>query len=152
ERTVTKRGHIFDEILIDNGIAPTSTFFFRRECFEKVGLFDTSLDFAEDFDMWLRIAKEFQFECIKEPLIRFVIHKSDSSISTNYDLMVKGKEAYVKKCKALYKLDRKTLSGHYLVLGVLNCYNRNMSKGRQEFLKAIITYPFDLRHYYNLCL
>src|SRR6266446_6715266 len=150
--TATKRGHIFDEMLIHDSIAPTSTFFFRRACFEKVGLFDVSLDFAEDFDMWLRIAKEFQFECIKGPLVRFSVHNSNTSISSNYNLMIRGKEAYIRKYAVLFALDRKTYSHLYLNLGVLYCYNGNMRKGRQVFLKSINIYPFDLRNYYNLCL
>src|SRR5438067_9202421 len=57
-----RRGNVFEEILTQNRIAQTSTFFLRKECFEKAGLFDESLDFGEDHDMWLRISKEFQFE------------------------------------------------------------------------------------------
>jgi glycosyltransferase involved in cell wall biosynthesis len=150
--TATKRGYIFDEMFIAGSIAPTSTFFFRKECFEKVGLFDVSLDYGEDFDMWLRIAKEFQIECIEEPLVRFMSPNNKPSLSANYDLIVRGREAYLRKYAALLSRDNKLHSYYYLNLGVFYCYNGNISNGRKAFIKAIKIYPFELRYYYNLCL
>ena len=42
-----------------NFIAPMTTLI-RRECFERVGLYDENL-FAEDWDMWLRISRHYEF-------------------------------------------------------------------------------------------
>src|SRR5207237_10836654 len=92
--TPTKRGNIFDEIFMQDSIAPTSTFFLRKECFEKVGLFDVSLDFGEDFDMWLRISKEFQFEYIEQHLVTFSVHDNKHSLSANYELHITGTESH----------------------------------------------------------
>ena len=150
--TPTKRGNIFDEIFMQDSIAPTSTFFLRKECFEKVGLFDVSLDFGEDFDMWLRISKEFQFEYIEQPLVTFSVPDNKPSLSANYELKIRGTEAQLKKYASFYALDRKTYSRRYLKLGVLYCYNGNISKGREALIRAIKIYPFDPRHYFNLAL
>jgi len=147
-----EKGNIFDKICIQKSIAPTSTFFLRKECFEKVGLFDASLDFGEDFDMWLRISKEFRFEYIEEPLVRFSVPDSRHSLSGNYDLMIRGNEAQLRKYASLFASDRKSYSHCYLGLGVLYCYNGNVSKGRESLIKAIKIYPFEPRHYFNLCL
>lgn len=41
----------------------------RRRCLDQVGMFDTELTGADDWDMWLRIARAgYQFACIQEPL------------------------------------------------------------------------------------
>jgi hypothetical protein len=42
-----------------NFIAPMTTLI-RRECFDRVGLYDENL-FAEDWDMWLRISRHYEF-------------------------------------------------------------------------------------------
>ena len=43
----------------DNFIAPMTTLI-KRECFDRVGIYDESL-FAEDWDMWLRISRHYDF-------------------------------------------------------------------------------------------
>jgi hypothetical protein len=42
-----------------NFIAPMTTLI-RSECFDRVGLYDENL-FAEDWDMWLRISRQYEF-------------------------------------------------------------------------------------------
>jgi len=152
ELTARQRGHIFDAIFVQGSLAPTSTFFCRRECFDRVGLFEPGLEFGEDSDMWLRIAKEFQFEYIEEPLVRFAVPYNKSSLSANYDVMIRGKEAYLRRYATLFSAHSKVHSEFYLNLGALYCYNENPHKGRGAFLKAITLNPLDPRPYFNLCL
>lgn len=51
----------------------------RRECFDTVGDFDTSLRSAEDRDMWLRIAERFAVVKLEAPLWYYRPH--DGSMS-----------------------------------------------------------------------
>jgi GT2 family glycosyltransferase len=47
----------------------------RRECLEKVGLFDESLSWGEDVDMWLRIAQAgFSFGFVDRTLTSYRVH------------------------------------------------------------------------------
>lgn len=145
----TKRGNIFLDLLIENLITP-STVLLRRECFETVGLFDANIPFGLDWDMWIRISKEFQFEYISEPLVRYYVH--DSKLSTNYQLMIEGREAQLKKYAGFFALNSKCQSHHYLDIGIFYCYIGNTIKGREAFIKAMNIYPFEPRHYFNLLL
>lgn len=147
----TKRGNIFYELLKFNWIRLPSVLLLKKECFEKVGLFDASIPFGLDHDMWIRISKEFHFEFIKEPLAKYYSHVN-SRLSTNYRLVISGKEAMLKKYSQLIALNKKDYSYHYLNLGVLYCFSGNTKKGREAFLKAIRVYPFEIRHYFNFCL
>jgi glycosyltransferase involved in cell wall biosynthesis len=52
-------GYIFDTLLEGNFIPAMATLV-KTECYEKVGIYDENLGY-EDFDMWLRIAKEYKF-------------------------------------------------------------------------------------------
>ena len=53
------QGNVQAALWQTNFIAPMTTLV-RRECYNRVGLFDESL-FAEDWDMWLRISRYFEF-------------------------------------------------------------------------------------------
>jgi glycosyltransferase involved in cell wall biosynthesis len=51
--------NVFHELIETLGDLPTSSILIRKECFDKVGIFDESLPTMEDFEMWLRIAQYY---------------------------------------------------------------------------------------------
>ncbi|NOQ32202.1 MAG: glycosyltransferase [Helicobacteraceae bacterium] len=61
-------GSIFNEILPFCNIAPSSVIV-KKELFESVGYFDEELEVCEDYDLWLRIARSYEFGLVNEPLI-----------------------------------------------------------------------------------
>lgn len=150
--TPNERGDIFESMLLQDSLAPTSSLFLKKECFEKVGLFDVEFAYGEDFDMWLRIAQEYQFDFVKESLVRYSIPLGKASLSMNYEQIIKSAEAQIRKHAAFFALHRRILGGRYLSLGVLHCYNGDVRKGRAAFYNGIRTYPFEMRHYFNLFL
>jgi glycosyltransferase involved in cell wall biosynthesis len=64
------RGHIYDVLLVQNPICFSSVVV-RRSVFEAVGMFDPSLPLAIDYDLWLRVARHFEFDYVDEPLVRY---------------------------------------------------------------------------------
>ena len=46
----------------------------RREVFDEVGLFDTSLKAAEDWDMWLRLAARYSIRNVQTALVSICLH------------------------------------------------------------------------------
>ncbi len=61
-------GSIFSQCLPLCIISPSSVMI-RKSLFQEVGLFDEELPVCEDYDLWLRIAKDFSIRLIDEPLI-----------------------------------------------------------------------------------
>lgn len=53
-------GWIYHQFLIDCWML-TSTAMFRPEVFARCGVFDVSLPYSEDWDLWLRIAQHYPF-------------------------------------------------------------------------------------------
>lgn len=151
-QTPTKRGNILNDLLIDNCIGTASTVLLRKECFERVGLFDDNIHFSEDWDMWIRISKEFEFEYVNEPLVRHYIHANRLSSNSNREIQIKGLEMVLKKYGQLFVLNKKDRSKLHLALGVLYCFNGDAKRGRELLLKATTLNPFEIRHYFNLFL
>ncbi len=72
-------GKVWKTLILKNFLASGSTPMVRRQCFDRVGLFSPELPPAEDWDMWLRIAARYEFAVIKQPLIRYRKHDSNTS-------------------------------------------------------------------------
>lgn len=54
----------------------------RRECFDRVGLFDESFHWLEDWDMWIRLAQHYQFAMVPEALVHLSQHAGQSQRNT----------------------------------------------------------------------
>lgn len=59
-------GWIYHQFLLDCWML-TSTAMFRREVFATCGVFDETLPYSEDWDLWLRLSREFQFVKLRRP-------------------------------------------------------------------------------------
>jgi glycosyltransferase involved in cell wall biosynthesis len=53
----------------------------RRDCFDRVGLFDEGLRAAEDTDLLLRLARAFPFTAVPEPLVKIHRHSGPQAHS-----------------------------------------------------------------------
>jgi glycosyltransferase involved in cell wall biosynthesis len=51
----------------------------RRACLERVGVFSTDVRWAEDYELWLRIAREFPLGFINRQLVRYCVREDSWS-------------------------------------------------------------------------
>jgi len=151
--TAKVKGDVLESMLLHGAVAPTSTFLCRRECFDKVGLFDPSLSYGEDFDMWLRIARDFEFDYIDEPLVRYTLpHTNVSSLSRKYNAVIRGIETTLDRYHDVFVRHAGAHALAHVRLGVVRCLNGEMGKGRAAFVKAIRLNVVEPRAYFNLVL
>jgi glycosyltransferase involved in cell wall biosynthesis len=68
------------ELVIRSHFAPSSVII-RRECLNKVGLFDTDLRAVEDRDMWIRIASCYEVSKLQVPLVYYRVHNGNMSLA-----------------------------------------------------------------------
>ena len=146
----TKRGDLSYELLLSNPLAGPSALLLRKECFEVSGLFDEELPSYQDYDLWIRISKAFEFDYVKEVLYRYYVH--DNKIWTNPQALSKGLDIMANKHCTKDLGIRKNFSSQFLLVGVMFCYQGNLERGRKAFLTAIRLYPFEIRNYFNLFL
>jgi glycosyltransferase involved in cell wall biosynthesis len=71
-------GWIYHQFLLDCWML-TSTAMFRREVFDRCGSFDEALPYSEDWDLWLRIAREYPFIKLTRPNTLYRQHVAQGS-------------------------------------------------------------------------
>jgi len=91
----TAEGRVWASVIEENPVMCGSAPIVRRQCFDEVGLFDQTLRSAEDWDMWIRIAKQYEFAVVKEPLVRYRIHAG--SKSHNLELHLQSRLSVIEK-------------------------------------------------------
>jgi glycosyltransferase involved in cell wall biosynthesis len=64
------RGEVLAEMFRDNFVCFSSAVV-RRLVFEHLGMFDTDIDLAIDYDFWLRAAAHYRFDYVDEPLVSY---------------------------------------------------------------------------------
>ena len=88
-------GNVYSELLCKNFI-PSITPLVNRKCYEKVGNFDEDLQSAQDYDMWLRIAKEYPLYCLNIPGVIIHMH-GNGRITANPVKRIQGLTSIINK-------------------------------------------------------
>jgi len=149
-----KEGNIHEELLKGNFIG-TPAALVRKECFEKVGGFDTKLPYLQDWELWIRISKCYQFRYIDSSLLNS-FYTPDS---LNYQpplIRAKTMKLILSKHFNDFAKNKKLLAGHYFSLGVNLYYSSgNFEEGKNYLIKAVkIHYlscsPKGTRHALNV--
>ncbi|AFZ00461.1 glycosyltransferase family 2 protein [Calothrix sp. PCC 6303] len=82
--------------LLENELIPcTSTVMIRRDCFDDVGMFESTLTHAEDLELWVRISKKYPVAVIKEVLTQYRQHGNNTTKSR--DKMLQGLHKVIEK-------------------------------------------------------
>jgi glycosyltransferase involved in cell wall biosynthesis len=75
-----KQGHLLKELLCRTLFFPPGAAVVRRECLDRVGLFDESFPAAADTDMWIRIARAgYAFGYVDQPLFQYRVVQGSMS-------------------------------------------------------------------------
>ena len=147
-RIVEKRGDVYQQMVQENVVGTSSTVLLRRECFERVGPFDESIPYGLDYDMWIRISKEFHFDCIEQSLVKYTVH--ERQLTNDLKLLIAGNEALLTKYDRFFASDRKMYSGRFADLAFLHRQNGDVRKAWKALLKAIRVYPWVKEDYLSL--
>ncbi len=108
---------------------PTSVPLMKRDAIERIGGFDTSLQSWQDHDVWLRLAKQYQFAFVPENLMIYHSH-SGCRISTNPEKKMAGLKRLADKYKE--ELSRDKLCWWNMYSRMINIYM--MGHKRKEAL------------------
>jgi glycosyltransferase involved in cell wall biosynthesis len=144
-----KKGYIYDD-MVGNVVGMPSSMFLRRACFDRVGLFDKSIVYGTDYDMWIRISKHFCFEHIRDPLVKYRVHPN--RMTNNVGLRIRGLEALMEKHRELFSTNKQIFSQHYLEYAHLCRKNGDLKKAWRASWEAVRLCPYEAKRSYPALL
>lgn len=140
----SNREELLNDMLIKNVLGGGQNAIVRKECFDKVGLFDETMKVSEDRDLWFRIAKFYDVIILDKLLFKYRIHINN--ISKNILLSKMGKKCFIRKHHDSYDLIKKMKAYSYIYLDAARVYSGN-NKRYLALINAWISitiYPFKI--------
>ncbi|MCK4325602.1 glycosyltransferase family 2 protein [bacterium] len=115
----------------------------RRNCLDKVGVFDERMPRLQDLEFFIRLSKHYLFYHINESLVNcFWIGER---ISSDDKALIAAMELILEKNFQDLKKERKLLAEHLSYIGSVLCGKGQMNLGRSYILQAIKVYPLDVK-------
>lgn len=145
---VTFSRNKFKELFLLQNPVFTSTVLVKRECLKKVGSFDESLHVAEDWDLWLRLFKEYDFVRVPVPLVRQRVRKNSQSSepekNLSNDLLFLSK--IFSECGTDIKKNQRSKAYSYRYYSAAIAYkdSKKRLEAAKYFYKAFCLFPFGL--------
>ena len=148
-----KRGQIFDDLLTGNVITGSaSAVVIRREALEKAGQWREDIRIGEDWELWMRIARDYEVDFVPEALIS--VRKLPTSAQHNFLRVAQDHERLLPIIVEEFELSRDQrraiectsawlISVHYYMGGRPEQARRAMV----SFLRTRPVYALDYRHW-----
>jgi glycosyltransferase involved in cell wall biosynthesis len=129
------------KLLVEDFI-PTSTVLIRKECLAQTGLFDENLYFAEDRELWLRVAAAFPIAVVPVVLGRKRVHgfnltkkSAEQTLRTRIGIWKKTRRAL--PAPATNRLLDPLLADAHLELGYILLEKDQRREARQVGLRSL---------------
>lgn len=107
----------------------------RSRCFAETGNFDERLPRLQDWELWIRIAEQYEFRYVDEPLV--TAHVRSDSISASVDRLADAREQIIEKHRERFDTEAFAFqlfrAGHSLLRA------GRTRKGRTYLRQAILT-------------
>ncbi len=144
----------YEKILWGNFI-PVLSIMHEKSCIETVGLFDETLTTHEDWDLWIRISREFKFKHIKTVTSEFRWVEDGSSMTSSKEvdflnttkIIYKKYENLTKDNKKILEEQKKTILWRESIVANLNQVNLN-----NDIMVSIIIPVFNKIEFTKNCL
>ncbi len=133
--------------LYTHSFVSTPTVIVKRDILDQVGGFDLNYKSAEDFDLWLKITKNFK--CAFLPDLVAIVNRGEDNLST--DKITLHKHAieilakYYDKNRIPLGTYKKAISNSLIALGRSYLKTGQVFLARKSFIKSFKIYPVRLR-------
>ena len=124
--------------LLNKNYPITPTVLIKKNVLEKTGLFDESLKYSDDWDMWIRIAKNHSFDFVPEALCKYYVHNTSLSSSAKEIDMAKEFVKMIEKHHEIYQRHPDSLSYIYSKIAKKFHSGRNNNMAKKYLHKNFI--------------
>jgi glycosyltransferase involved in cell wall biosynthesis len=129
----------------DGNTMTTSSILLKRECLTYAGAFDEEFEAGEDYDMWIRVARRYQFTYIDVPLVKYYVHAGN--VSKHYAKKIRAIHTMLEKHGSLFAQNRHDLSRQFTQLGVFYYHYGDLRQAVRAFRRAVRACPHDIHIY-----
>ena len=124
----------------------------RRSCFDVVGFLDETLRGVDDWDLWIRISRQFHFDYVPEPLFTYRVHGANYSgkIAAMYDSEIQVVQRAFREdpvYRRHFLLRRRTLSFLASETGKEYYWTGQHGLAASHLLRSIALWPFGRTPY-----
>ncbi|MFC7114604.1 glycosyltransferase family 2 protein [Natronoarchaeum sp. GCM10025703] len=152
----SKRGDLYKEQLKKDWINPTSTVMVRSSCFDKVDGFNEDLSARQDYELWIRISRDYDFDYIVDPLVTMYI-ENDNRITSNVEPRMEAHKQVLEYIQEdinslPWHERRKSFAVQYFTVGRFLQSHRRFKDAISYYLKSIMLYPLLWKTYIALVL
>lgn len=134
-----KEGAVRDSLLRQNFVT-TQAAAVRRRCFDEVGGFDERLPRFQDWELWIRLSKRYEFRVVDESLV--TAYDRPDSISNDPHALVEARKLIVEKHGDAF--DHTQLAEQFFRLGHSSLKTDRSEQGRRYLARALRTNPTPL--------
>jgi len=145
---IPRCNNVFRELLINNFIFTSSSVVVKKEVFNKIGFFDENIKVGEDWDMWMRIAREYDFDFVSEPLFKYYLHNSNITNTLSFERQEKDLRYIFERYKKYYELNPCIYSARLKNDGIRYLLIGKHKIGKKYFLKSIKRNPLNFKSYF----
>lgn len=145
-----KRGRVYKDQLWRDWITPTPSWLVRRSCFSTVGDFDERLPARQDYELSLRLAREYEFDFIKDVLVVMntdvegrISDEPSNRIRAHEMLMDTLREDHLKNYSKFTR--RRILACQNFTLARYCQRHGDYASARTFFQKALTMNPFHVK-------
>jgi glycosyltransferase involved in cell wall biosynthesis len=118
----------------------TSAVMVRRAAVDEVGLFDESIVFCSDCDLWIRLWRAgYEFQAVDRPIVRYHIHPD--GLSGSLGKVVTGTEILLRKHESFFADHPASYGEHLQELGVRYFASGEAGRARAAFARSVRVHP-----------
>ena len=137
-----RNGNISRELLHGNFVS-TQTLVVRRKCFRSDGMFWAELPRFQDWELVLRLADEWEFLIVDEPLVK--VHATEMSITNDDKAGIEAFKMILDRHCAKFQTVPSDYANLNMAIARLHLTQGAYGDSRHFYWKAIKTTPFGLR-------
>ncbi len=126
------KGNIY-RLLLYNYIGPTVSALISATCFFDVGMFDENMPSKQDYDLWIRITRNYKVKGINKPLFLYTQHNSHQ-MTKDYNLILQGYKKLYEKYIEDFSTD--FIINFFFCIRIAKIYRYN--KKIIEYIKCIL--------------
>ncbi len=149
----SKRGYLFPWVVLHRNTltGAASVPMIKKSVYKKIGLYDVRVKTYEDYELYLRLARFYDFDFTPEPLVKIYEHKGYRLSDANHDQKKLETELLVfNQFKDIIEKNKSAHSYYMQIFGGLCLRLNNFRAGRRYLVDAVKINPLNFVAYLQL--